>query len=234
MKPVMDAMGNFDISTVSMLSSITVFSMAVVSVIKQFISGNRPPLNKVIPLSLGSLAGGYLGEWLFQTATANISSGNKIKIIQNIVLCLLIIFVIIYMKFKDKIKGFHIQNPLASLSVGLFLGVCSSFLGVGGGPINVAVIILMFSFPVKSAAISSLFIILFAQSAKLLTATFTVGFSGIDFKVLPLMIVGAIAGGFIGSAFSKKLSEKAVEKSFNLIQFLVLGLTIFNIIYNLG
>lgn len=47
------------------------------------------------------------------------------------------------------------------------------------------------------------------------------------------MILGAILGGFIGATFNKKCSEKTVEKAFNLVQLLVLSITIFNIVRNL-
>lgn len=47
------------------------------------------------------------------------------------------------------------------------------------------------------------------------------------------MIVGAILGGFIGASLNKKCSEKTVEKAFNGVQLLVLGITVFNIIRNL-
>ena len=47
------------------------------------------------------------------------------------------------------------------------------------------------------------------------------------------MILGAILGGFIGANFNKKCSEKTVEKAFNLVQLLVLSITIFNIVRNL-
>ena len=47
------------------------------------------------------------------------------------------------------------------------------------------------------------------------------------------MVAGAIAGGFLGAALNKKLSEKAVERAFNGVQLLVLGICVFNIIRNI-
>lgn len=62
---------------------------------------------------------------------------------------------------------------------------------------------------------------------------FSTGFFDFDLSIAPFMILGAILGGFIGATFNKKCSEKTVEKAFNLVQLLVLGITIFNIVRNL-
>jgi uncharacterized membrane protein YfcA len=137
------------------------------------------------------------------------------------------------MKNKEKIKGRALSGAVVSLMVGIFLGVCSSFLGIGGGPINVALIIYLFSVNTKTATVCSLVTILFAQISKLSTVALTTGFADFDLSVAPFMIVGAILGGFIGASFNKKCSEKTVEKTFNLVQLLVLGITIFNIVRNI-
>ena len=62
----------------------------------------------------------------------------------------------------------------------------------------------------------------------------TTGFGVFDLSIAPVMIVGAIAGGFIGASLNKKCSEAAVEKAFNAVQLLVLAISIFNIVRNLA
>ena len=46
------------------------------------------------------------------------------------------------------------------------------------------------------------------------------------------LVLGAIAGGFIGASLSKKLQEQTVDRAFNAVQLLVLALAIVNIIRN--
>ena len=128
----------------------------------------------------------------------------------------------------------ELRGVVVSLLVGVFLGICSSFLGIGGGPINVALIIYLFSFDTKTATVCSLVTILFAQISKLTTVALTTGFGVFDLSIAPVMIVGAIAGGFIGASLNKKCSEAAVEKAFNAVQLLVLAISIFNIVRNLA
>ena len=207
-KPLMDVLHGFDVQTIGVLSSLTVFSMSVVSIGKQMLARTKIPFGTAIPLALGSVAGGLAGEKLLQVIVDALRANSAVTVVQNVVLSLLILAV--------------------------FLGICSSFLGIGGGPINVALIIYLFSFDTKTATVCSLVTILFAQISKLTTVALTTGFGVFDLSIAPVMIVGAIAGGFIGASLNKKCSEAAVEKAFNAVQLLVLAISIFNIVRNLA
>ena len=226
-KPLMDVLHGFDVQTIGVLSSLTVFSMSVVSIGKQMLARTKIPFGTAIPLALGSVAGGLAGEKLLQANSA-------VTVVQNVVLSLLILAVFLYMKNKSRIPSRELRGVVVSLLVGVFLGICSSFLGIGGGPINVALIIYLFSFDTKTATVCSLVTILFAQISKLTTVALTTGFGVFDLSIAPVMIVGAIAGGFIGASLNKKCSEAAVEKAFNAVQLLVLAISIFNIVRNLA
>ena len=161
-------------------------------------------------------------------------ANSAVTVVQNVVLSLLILAVFLYMKNKSRFPSRELRGVVVSLLVGVFLGICSSFLGIGGGPINVALIIYLFSFDTKTATVCSLVTILFAQISKLTTVALTTGFGVFDLSIAPVMIVGAIAGGFIGASLNKKCSEAAVEKAFNAVQLLVLAISIFNIVRNLA
>lgn len=232
-KPLMDVLGDFNVQTIGIISSITVFSMALVSVAKQIKAKTEIPFKTAIPLGIGSIIGGFSGEKLLNYIVDLFKINSVVTVIQNCVLTFLILCVFLYMKNKSKIKGKSLDGIFISLFVGVFLGICSSFLGIGGGPINVALIILLFSVSTKTATICSLITILFAQISKLTTVALTTGFSDYDLSIAPLMIAGAILGGFIGAEFNKKCKEETVEKAFNGVQLLVLSITIFNIIRNL-
>ena len=232
-KPLMDVIGEYDVQSIGVMASITVFAMAIVSIIKQIKSKTKIPFNTAIPLAVGSVAGGVAGESVLKSIVKIFDANSVVTVIQNIVLSVLILLVFLYMKNKSKIKGKELSGVTPSFFVGVFLGFCSSFLGIGGGPINVALIIYLFSYTTKTATICSLITILFAQISKLTTVALTTGFDDFDLSVTPVMVIAAIIGGFIGAYFNKKCSEKTVEKAFNGIQLVVLVLTIFNIIRNL-
>lgn len=232
-KPLMDVLHGFDVQTIGVLSSITVFSMSAVSIGKQMLTKTSIPFDMAVPLALGSVAGGLAGEKLLRAIVAALQANSAVTVVQNVVLGLLILVVFLYMKNKDHIKGRALRGVVPSLLTGVFLGICSSFLGIGGGPINVALIIFLFSVPTKTATVCSLVTILFAQISKLASIALTTGFAVFDLSIAPVMVIGAVAGGFIGASLSKRLSEKAVEKAFNAVQLLVLAIAVFNIVRNL-
>ncbi len=232
-KPLLDVLNSFDVQTIGVLSAITVFSMSVVSIGKQMLAKTKIPFATAIPLAMGSVLGGFVGQWMLSAIVTAFQMDRLVTVVQNILLSLLILAVYLYMRNKSRIKSLQLTGISVSLLVGVFLGICSSFLGIGGGPINVALIIYLFSMDTKTATVCSLITILFAQISKLGTVAMTTGFAIFDLSMLPVMVVGAIAGGFVGASLNKKCKEATVEKAFNAVQLLVLGISIFNIVRNL-
>jgi len=229
-KPVLDAFGHYGVDTVSVLSSISVFAMSIVSILKKMKVSKDIKLNIAVLLAIGSIIGGYLGNLIFKIAITN-QNANIVKIIQNSVLAILLIIIFIYMQNKEKIHSFEFEGLSSAVLIGFSLGVVSSFLGIGGGPINVVAFIFFFSYSAKTATFASLITIFFSQASKLISILFSTGFGIYDFTVLPYMLIGAIAGGFLGSEICKRLSEKNVVLFFNIIQILIFLICLFNI-YN--
>lgn len=231
-KPLLDILGDYGVRTVSVLSSLTVLAMSIVSVSKQ-IYGKAPVDYRIaLPLALGGAVGGIAGQQIFSAVVIALNAGRTVTVIQNSILFVLIVAVFIYMKNRSKIKSPELKGVVPSLLTGLLLGMISSFLGIGGGPINVALIIYLFAFDIKAATVSSLVIILFSQIASVGLTAAAGGLSGHDLSMLPEMVVGAVAGGFIGSSINKKVSDKAVEVCFNVIQVIVLVIVVFNVVRN--
>lgn len=96
-----------------------------------------------------------------------------------------------------------------------------------------ALLTYLYSMSTKTAAVCSLITILSAQAAKLLTMAAASGFGRLDLSMAPVMVIGAVAGGYTGTVCSRKLSEKGVEKAFHIVQLGVLGTAVFNVIRNL-
>lgn len=67
-----------------------------------------------------------------------------LKSLQGLILGILLVISVIYINIKNA-KSFKITNPICIAAVGLTLGFIASFLGVGGGPINVAFVVLFFN-----------------------------------------------------------------------------------------
>ncbi len=231
-KPVLDVLQGYDVSTIGVLSAVTVFAMAIASLGKQMAAKNPVPVKLAVPLACGAVVGGLVGQKMLDFVVGGMA-GNTVTVIQNAILCFLILIVFIYMRVKEHLTSPALSGMVPGILVGVGLGIASSFLGIGGGPINVAVLIYVFALSTKTAALCSIFVILFSQASKLIAVAVGTGFAVYDLKMLPAMVIGGVAGGFIGSALSKKFSEKTVEFWFNVIQIVVLGLAVLNIVRNI-
>ena len=228
-KPILDLMGDYDAPTSGVLSAVTLLTMSAVSCIRQLPQQKGIHITAVVLLGLGSVAGGFCGQYLFDLICG--SAGDaQVTVVQNAVLGGLIAVIFVYMLFRERIRGLQLKHPVFYPVAGLFLGVLSSFLGVGGGPINVAALTLLFGMDMKRAGFCSIAVILFAQASKIITVAVDTGFGPFDLTVLPYMCIGAVAGALIGSFIKKKSSERVVTVLFNVTQLIIIALCIVNIV----
>ncbi len=120
--------------------------------------------------------------------------GEKAGAVQAVCLIIMTVGTLIYTIKKDKIKTHQLTNIAVCVVVGLILGIASSFLGIGGGPINLVVLFFFFSMPTKTAAQNSLYIILFSQLASLCSTVVTKSVPDVSLWLLVLMIAGGNDG----------------------------------------
>lgn len=228
-KPLLDFLGDYSLSTIGVLSSFTVFSMAIVSIIKQIRYKVKIEVRKTVLIGIGSIIGGVLGDKIINLIL-KVLSESLVTIVQNSILAILLIFIYIYMNNKEKYRSYKVNNSIACIVIGLLLGSIASFLSIGGGPINVCVLALFFSMDTKEAAVNSIITILFSQGSKLITIITTQRLSGFDLTMLPYMVIGGIVGGMIGSKLNKKFNSVAILKVFNIVVLALILLNIYNII----
>lgn len=226
-KPLLDLLGDFNVSTISVLSSVTVFSMAIVSITKQIRYKFKIEYRKTILIGFGSIIGGIIGQKVLKWMLT-ISNGSKITIIQNSILLILLISVYIFMNNRNKFKTYNISGIFPCIFIGIGLGCIASFLSIGGGPINVCVLTLFFSMGAKEAAVNSIVTILFSQGATLFSIATTTGFGNFNLSVMPSMIVGGILGGILGSRCNKVVKESYILKLFNCVVISLIMLNFYN------
>ncbi len=219
-KPILDIYGHYDISTISILSSLTVLTMAVVSTINQMRLGFKIKKNMIV-LTIGAILGGAFGKQLFSPFVISINS-NQLRGRQAIILALLLIIV----AFKDKLPKSSIKNIGVIFLLGVLLGTIATFLGIGGGLINVAILCIVLGFSTKDAAVISIFIILFSQASKLALIQLDSGFSNYDLSMLKFMIPGGIVGGYLGSRFNRVFDNRVINQIFN---YILIGIILINV-----
>ena len=228
-KPVLDMLQLGAVSTINFLSGCTVLSMSLYSVGKSMIArDSKVALSTGTPLAIGAAIGGVAGKELFGIIKGLFANGEMVGGVQAVALGLITVGTLLYTVNKAKISTRQITSKLfCVVVVGLMLGIMSSFLGIGGGPINLVVLGYLFSMDSKTAAANSLYIILFSQLASLI-ATLISGVPEFRPLVLVLMVAGGIGGGIVGRALNKKMDNRAVDKLFIALRVVIIGICVYN------
>ena len=120
------------------------------------------------------------------------------------------------------------QHPAAGVGIGLALGVCSAFLGIGGGPMNLAVLYYFFSMGTKQAAVNSILIILLSQTASLGMSLATGSVPAFEWGVLAAMVSAGAIGGFVSARLHRKLSAQQTDVLFSILLVVILCICVFN------
>ena len=229
-KPVLDALGVMSVSAVSFLSGCTVLSMTTYSVLKSKMSGESRIEKKTgFPLALGAAFGGVAGKWLFSLISSLSPDKDKVGAVQAACLFVVTLGTLCYTLYKDKIRTYQVTAPAVCVAIGLVLGILSSFLGIGGGPINLVVLFFFFSMSTKTAAENSLYIIFFSQIASLVSSLLTGSVPEFQISMLMLMAAGGIGGGVAGRVINKKLTDGLVNRLFIVLMVVILFINIYNI-----
>lgn len=233
-KPVMDAVANMSVSTISFLSGCTVLGMSIVSVLRGRGGDAKLDPRKGTWMALGGAIGGILGKWVFDAIRTSFGNDSLVGVIQSGIMIFLTLGVLAYVLNKNKIRTLQVENSLICLGIGLGLGIASSFLGIGGGPINLVVLYYFFSMNTKTAALHSLYVILFSQTASFLTTLVGGKVPEFDPWVLVVMVVGGVLGGFVGRWLSKKMSGTQVDLLFRGMLILITAISCYNLCHYAG
>ena len=226
-KPVLDALHIMSVSSISFLSGLSVLSMSVVSMIKQRKS-HLVELRTGSLLALGAVLGGIAGNAIFQQLKA-MTQDQLVGMVQAIVLAIITILNLVYSAFlRSRLPSYQVHNPVATVLLGLLMGVLSAFLGIGGGPINLAILYFAFSMDTKKAAANSLYIIMFSQASSFLTSCIQRTIPEFELIYLVLMVAAGILGGMLGSKINKRISAATTDKLFAGLLLVIVFICFYN------
>ena len=120
------------------------------------------------------------------------------------------------------------------IMIGLSAGMLSGLIGVGGGIIIVPALIYFVGFTQKQAQGTSLGLLLLPIGILAVLNYYNKGL--IDVKVVFIMAIGFLVGGFLGSKLALIISEAALKKIFAIVLFYtgfkMLGFDIIQVITN--
>lgn len=228
-KPVMDAFHIYSVSTISFMSGCIVLAMTSYSFLKTRLSGESViQKGRGTCLALGAAVGGLAGKQLFDLVRSASPNPDSVGAVQAAALFALTLATVLYTLNKSHIKTHTVESkPLCAL-IGLALGVMSSFLGIGGGPINLVVLYFFFSMDTKTAAQNSLYIILLSQLASFIFAIVTRSVPQFPVLLLALMILCGILGGAVGRKINKRINNAAVDKLFVALLCVIMCICVYN------
>lgn len=230
-KPVLDLFGLASVATISFLSGCTVLAMSCYSVARSLLAGERQVrLRTGTPLALGAAAGGVAGRQLFGLLQSLAPDPDQAGAVQAGLLALATAGALVYTLNRSKFRPLCLHHPAACATIGLGLGLLSSFLGIGGGPINLVVLYYFFDMPTKTAAANSLYIILFSQSASLIATLAGGGPPPFAPAALLLMVAGGILGAAAGRAVNRRISAAAVERLFAWLMGAIILISLSNLV----
>lgn len=234
-KPVLDSLGLMSVAAASFLSGLTVLTMSSYSVITAFSHHESDVKMKTgLPLCIGAVVGGIVGKIGFNIAQAALGGGNQIGAIQAACLFVLVGGTLAYTFNKKRITTLHMESAFFCLAMGLFLGIMSSFLGIGGGPFNLIFLSFFFSMSTKIAAQNSLFIILCSQFASFLQTVFTNSVPEFQWLTLILMASMGLSGALIGRRIYKKLDDDKVDILFSGLNIVIMCICVYNFFRYIG
>ena len=119
--------------------------------------------------------------------------------------------------------------------LGFILGVIASFLGIGGGPLNLSSLNFFAGINLQLSAIYSIFIIVFTQSANLLRWGIagvinegSWGWPAVAAHLTMAVIIGSVIGGLIGTVIQRRIKTGA--NSENILRWVYVGALILTLV----
>jgi uncharacterized membrane protein YfcA len=116
------------------------------------------------------------------------------------------------------------------LILGLFLGSISIFLGIGGGPLNVSLLVIFFGYSMKQAAIYSIATVFFSQITKIFSIILSQQYIQFDLSLVPWLILVGLVGGYYGTRANQRISNEGITKIYSIFMMGMCILTVFHIV----
>lgn len=226
-RPIFDTIGAHSVMEIAFFSSTAILTMSIVSTAKKLKDGLAIKAKIAALISCGAVVGGWIGNWILSFLVSEMAAESSVQLVQ-IIVTVIVLSISIYATTKRNLR-YEIKLTILLPFIGVGLGLIAAFLGIGGGPINVPILMIFFGLPIKTATMYSIVIIFFSHASRLIAMGFgEYGYSNFDLRMLPFIIVAAAIGGFVGANLSRVFSESVVKKLFICALSAVIVLNIFN------
>ena len=225
-RPILDFIDYHNALTISFFSSSAITVMAISNTIKKLKSGMEVKFKMALFIAFGAIIGGFFGNILLELTTYHMPDEN-VKLL-HAVLTILVVSLALFFTDRFKLKT-PLKNLIFASLIGLISGIMGTYLGLGGGIINIPFLMIFFGLSMKNATTNSIVIIFFAHSSRIITLGFTVSYAYFDLSFIVFIVIAALLGGFLGASAVKKMSDTTVKRFFQFSLIFVLLVNIINI-----
>jgi uncharacterized membrane protein YfcA len=200
----------FPVST-AVSASLFLNGIAAISAAITFFRKKMVDVKTGLPLLITSTFSAPLGAMLTARINLNIFTG---------ILTLVIIVAAIRMLIskKTEAEGKPVSSAhrvIGGACIGLVIGMMAGLLGIGGGVFIVPLLIYVLKVPTKTAAATSIFIVVFSSFSGFITH---ISLADTDWKFILMAAVFSFAGGQLGSRMmAEKLKGRTVRQIFGVV-----------------
>ena len=223
-KPLVSILCHFPLATVIFYSNLSVIVMCLTSFTYNKMTKSVSYGKKTVPIVLGSLCGGLLGTIILNGAMRYIH--DMVKPIQ-ITLTIVTLLISLWYQWRGKPLSQPFTKKGKIFLVGLIMGSFAVILGIGGGPINVWLLMMFLALPLKKATSYSLLSVMAAVAIRLLSDFSHLSSLNPSPVTMWVFIISAFIGSLIGILIKRHLPTYLFKKMYVIV---LIGVIIINVV----
>jgi uncharacterized protein len=121
-----------------------------------------------------------------------------------------------------------VNHPLVLIAFGVFVGIFSGIMGLGGGAVIIPVLVLVFEMTQQGAHGTSLAMILSPTALPAIYRYHQEGF--VNWRLVMYVIPGMLVGSYVGARIATSIPQNALKLVFGFTLIYVAGYTIFGLL----
>lgn len=83
----------------------------------------------------------------------------------------------------------------------------------------------------KQSSVYSIATVFFSQITKIISIVASAQYQMFDMKMIPMLIIASIIGGYIGTVWNQKISSAKLENLYTVFMIAITAITGFNVIH---
>ncbi len=230
-KPILLSFDMYSVMLTNFYSAMAILWMSLYSIIISKKNKVEFDYKLIMYLVIGAFIGGIIGSQIL-VMLANVITEETLVIVSLGLLILILCLSIYLTLFPKEIKSTY-ESKLARIIVGIIVGTFSAFLGIGGGILNIPILIMIFKMDAKKAVSTSLFIVFISQFSNIISLVFEGVLNQANLITLLFISLAGVVGGVFGKKISSYMSSNNTKKFFVAVLIVLVLFNSYIIVNNL-